>query len=104
VKPPNEAKVTAFAMFERGETIDQVVEEAGRALSTACGYLVQYINTHPSVRLDPWVNGETYDKVAEAVKDLGAVYLKPIYERLEQKIPYEQIRLVVTRIEAANTF
>jgi ATP-dependent DNA helicase RecQ len=96
---PNDTKVTAFQMFARGESIDHVVERTGRARSTVCGYLVEFIQSRPSVPLDTWVDKETYRQVADAAKDLGIVYLKPIYERLEEKIPYDYIRVIVSHLE-----
>ena len=63
------------------------------------GYLVEFIQRDPSISLDAWVDAETYGKVAEATKDLGTVYLKPLYDKLEEKVPYDQIRFVLAHLK-----
>jgi ATP-dependent DNA helicase RecQ len=98
----NESKAAAFEMFARGESIAKIVEKTGRAHSTVCAYLVEFIQNRPSTSLDAWVDNETYRQVAEAAKDVGTVYLKPIYERLQERVPYDQIRLVVTHLERST--
>jgi len=49
--------------------------------------------------VDPWVTPDADGKVADAVKELGPVYLKPIFDRLGGTIPYDQIRIVVAHLE-----
>ena len=39
---------------------------------------------------------------AEAAKELGTVYLKPIHDKLQEKVPYDQIRIVVAHLESLN--
>ncbi len=91
----NDAKAAAFQMFAKGAPIEKVAEITGKAPSTVWGYLALFIEAHPSQRLDPWVSRETRETVAGAVKDLGVAYLKPIFDRLGGRVPYEQIRLVI---------
>jgi ATP-dependent DNA helicase RecQ len=99
-RKPNDAKATAFEMFGRGASVEQVAAVTGRAAGTTWGYLVEFIEGRPSQRLDAWVNRETYEAVAGAVRDLGTVYLKPIYDQLGGKVPYEQIRVAVAHLNA----
>ena len=105
-EPPrksNDAKATAFEMFSRGESIQRVAEKAERAPGTVCGYLVEYIQSRPDARLDAWVDEETVSRVADAVRELGTVYLKPIYEKLEEKVPYDSIRIVIAHLSRSET-
>src|SRR5439155_1337015 len=76
-RKPNDSKSTAFEMFSQGESIERVAEKTGRSPSTACVYLVEFIQNRPSQQLTAWVDEDTYRKVAEAASDLGTVYLKP---------------------------
>ncbi|HEY2383686.1 MAG TPA: DNA helicase RecQ [Terriglobia bacterium] len=99
-RKPNDAKAIAFEMFARGESLQEVAARTERASSTACGYLVEFIKARKVERVDAWVDGETYIKVAEAANGLGTVYLKPIYDRLQEKVPYDQIRIVVAHLES----
>jgi ATP-dependent DNA helicase RecQ len=97
-RKPNDAKETAFEMFSRGESIESVAEKTGRAPSTVCGYLVEFIQTRQGQQITTWVDEETVDKVTDAAEDLGTVYLKPIYERLNQKVSYDHIRIVIAHL------
>ena len=98
-KDRGDAKQKAFELFAQRESLEHVAEATDRAVSTVCGYLVEFIQTHPAQSVDSWVTSDAYGKVADAVKELGSVYLKPIFDRLEGTIPYEQIRIVVTHLE-----
>jgi len=98
IRKPNDSKETAFELFTKGTSVEHVSTTTGRALGTTWGYLAEFIQTHPTQRLDPWIDTKTYRTVAEAVKDLGTAYLQPIFERLGGKVPYEQIRLVVAHL------
>jgi hypothetical protein len=87
-------------MFVKGASVEQVVSATSRAPSTVWGYLAEFIETYPSQQLDPWVDSKTYHAVAGAAADLGAVYQKPIFDRLDGKVPFEHIRLVLTHLNA----
>ncbi len=94
----NDSKTTAFGMFVKGATVDEVAVATGRAPSTAWAYLQEFVERSPAHPIDAWVSPETQSTVAAAAKVVGTAYLKPIYDRLEGKIPYEHIRLVVARL------
>jgi ATP-dependent DNA helicase RecQ len=94
----NEAKEAAFDMFSRGESIERVAEKTERAPSTVCGYLVEFIQAQQPQHISAWVDDETVKKVEDAAGHLGTVYLKPIYERLDQKVPYDHIRIVIAHL------
>src|SRR5262249_44474936 len=94
-----EAKQKACELFARGESLESVVQATDRAVSTVCGYLVDFLQSRPAQSVDPWVTPDTYHKVADVVKELGSVYLKPVFDRLEGTIPYEQIRIIATHLQ-----
>jgi len=98
-KDRGDAKQKAFQLFAQGASLELVAETADRAVSTICGYLIEFIQNRPAQSVDSWVTPDIYCKVADAVKELGSVYLKPIFDRFEGTIPYEQIRIVVTHLE-----
>jgi ATP-dependent DNA helicase RecQ len=97
-KDRGDAKQKAFELLAQGESLERVAEVTDRAVSTACGYLVEFIQGRSTQSVDSWVTPDTYRKVADVVKELGSVHLKPIFDRLEGTIPYEQIRIVVTHL------
>jgi ATP-dependent DNA helicase RecQ len=103
VGKPNDTKQAAFDLFAMGSTVEQVTATTGRALGTTWGYLAEFIEARRPQRLDPWIDQQTYHTVADAVKDVGTAYLKPIFEHLGGKVPYEQIRLVVAHLNLLKT-
>ena len=94
-RKPNDAKDTAFNLFAKGASVEQVTATTGRAPSTTWGYLVEFVETRQPKRLNPWVDEKTYRAVADAVKKLRTEYLRPIFDHLDGKVPYEQIRVVI---------
>ena len=102
IRKPKDTKETAFELFAKGSSVEQVAATIGRAPGTTWGYLAEFVETRRPRRLDPWIDQKTYRAVADAVKDLGGAYLKPIFEHLGGKVPYGEIRLVVTHLNAAR--
>jgi hypothetical protein len=80
--------VAAFA-------IDEVMDLTARVRSTIAGYLADFIVTERPATIDAWLDREQYDLIAPAVERLGTERLKPIFEDLEGRISYDDIRLVV---------
>jgi ATP-dependent DNA helicase RecQ len=101
-RKPNEIKLTAFELFAKGASVEQVTAITGRALATTWSYLAEFIETRQPQRLDGWIDQQTYRTVADAMKDLGTAYLKPIFDQLDGKIPYEQIRVVIAHVNATR--
>ena len=97
-RKPNDTKETAFEMFAKGASVEQVTAKAGRVLSTTWAYLAEFIQIHRPERLDPWIDQKTYRAVVGAVKDSGTASLRPIFDQLDGKVPYEQIRAVVAHL------
>jgi len=102
IRKPNDMKEMAFELFAKGASVEQVTATTGRALGTTWGYLAEFIETRHPERLDPWIDQKTYRAIADAVKDAGTAYLKPIFEHFGGKVPYEQIRLVVAHLNATR--
>ncbi len=102
VHKPNETKEIAFELFAKGVSVEQVTAKTGRVPDTTWGYLAEFIQSHRPPRLDPWVDSRTYSAVADAAKKLGTASLKPIFDQLGSKVPYEQIRVVVAHLNATR--
>ena len=47
VRKPNDAKETAFELFAKGASVEQVTTRTGRALGTTWGYLAEFIQNRP---------------------------------------------------------
>ena len=97
------AAQTARAMYARGCGIDEVATSIERSRGTATKYLAEFIEIERPERIDTWVDITTYDAVAAAAQEVGMERLKPIFERLAEKVPYDPIRLVVTHLQARGS-
>ncbi len=92
----------ARAMYGRGCGIDEVATAIERSRGTATKYLAEFIEIERPERIDTWVDIATYDAVAAAAREVGIERLRPIFEKLEEKVPYDPIRLVVTHLSFAD--
>jgi ATP-dependent DNA helicase RecQ len=95
-----DTKETAFELFAKGATVEQVTTITGRASGTTWGYLAEFVQANRPERLDSWIDQKTYRAVAAAIDNVGSAYLKPIFDHLGGKVPYEHIRLVVAHLNA----
>ena len=102
MRKPNDTKEVAFGMFAEGASIEHVSTATGRAQGTTWGYLAEFVETQRPQQLDPWIDQKTYRTVADAVKDVGTAYLKPIFEHLGGTVPYEHIRLVLAHLNVTR--
>jgi len=96
------AKRTALVLFAHGASIEDVMKAIDRARSTTMQYLVEYIAAECPQRIDRWVAPETYKLVAGAARRLGTTPLRPIFDALDGRIPYDTIRLVARHLDAVG--
>jgi ATP-dependent DNA helicase RecQ len=99
IEAPSEKQQAAFEMFGKGCTIEQVMTALDRAESTTWGYLTDFVATARPKNLDPWIDQRTYRAVMQAIDEVGGAYLKPIYDHLTGRVPYNHIRLVVAYVK-----
>jgi ATP-dependent DNA helicase RecQ len=93
---PNPARDAAFERFAAGASIAEVAAAVGRAESTVWGYLNDYIpEAHPA-SLAPWVDDATYTRVNDVFARLGRSYLRPVFDELDGRVPYEILRVIGT--------
>jgi ATP-dependent DNA helicase RecQ len=100
--PRPSAKPTAFEMFARGEPVEAVAKELGRARSTVFNYLSDFVAREKPASLDPWIDRDTRERVAAAIRDLGTERLKPVFDRLAGKVSYDEIRIVAAHLRGAG--
>lgn len=84
-----------FTLFRQRLTIEDVMKRSGLARSTVCDYLAGYVRQERPASVATWVDDATYQRVLAAIRQVGADRLKPIFLALEEKVPYDVIRLVV---------
>ena len=90
----------AFPLFEQGLSIQDVAEKIGKAISTTGGYLDQYIVHNKVTDPSPWVDAATEKSILAAIDKVGPRPLKPIFVELNEQVPYDQIRIVLSCIKA----
>ena len=93
----NVTKEMAMVMFAEGKSIDDVANAIGRATSTTTSYLTDWIEDRKVADVSPWVDEATYARVTEAAIATGSGgKLRPIFDHLDEQVPYDQIKIVIT--------
>jgi len=95
---PGSPRGRAIDLFREGCVIEDVMHQLGKSRATVLDYLKDYIELDRPESILGWVSEEVYQKVAAAVEKVGTARLKPIFIELEEKVPYDEIRLVVAHL------
>jgi len=106
VRPARESKSQVldrvYDLFREGRTVPDVAATIDRALSTTCQYLVQFIYDTKPANVDPWVPPQVYKRVQREVAKASDFRLTPIFEAMNQEVPYEVIRIVLAHMKATG--
>jgi ATP-dependent DNA helicase RecQ len=92
---PSMAAVASFGYFRQGLSVEDVARRMERAVSTARGYLVEFIRHEKRTDPSPWVDAATVQRVAGAAESVGGERLKPIFDALGGSVSYEEIRVAM---------
>ena len=92
------SKAQAYDLFREGSAIEDVVHQTGRARTTVTEYLCDFIVQEKPASVETWVAAELYDRVAAMVRQHGCGKLKPLFIALEEKVTYDEIRIVVAHL------
>lgn len=84
-----------FDLFEQGLSIEDVCLQLDRVQSTVAGYLVTFIQRRNISDPSRWVPAETVAKIEAVLAKQDSQQLKPIFEALQRKISFEDIRIVI---------
>jgi ATP-dependent DNA helicase RecQ len=94
-QPPTKSAAASFQHFDDGSTVEEVAQQLGRAASTVKGYLSEYIRHRKITDPSRWVDLETVAQVQGAIQQAGIGPLKPVFVMLDEKISYDEIRIVM---------
>jgi ATP-dependent DNA helicase RecQ len=97
-KAMNTTRILAHRLFGEGAAIEDVMHQTGRSRPTTVDYLCDYIRVDRPASVKTWVSADIYERVAAAVKQHGSTRLKPIFLALEEKVSYDDIRIVVAHL------
>jgi ATP-dependent DNA helicase RecQ len=75
-----------------------VIHQTARARGTIIDYLCDFIHREKPEKIDVWITPDAYERIAAAVKQHGGERLKPLFIALDEKVPYEDIRVVVAHL------
>jgi ATP-dependent DNA helicase RecQ len=95
---PNPQRTQAFELFRKGVAIDQAMTQIGRARSTIVEYLCDFIREEKPPSVAAWVNDEVYQRIATVARQFGSEKMKPLFVALGEKVPYDDIRIVLTHL------
>jgi ATP-dependent DNA helicase RecQ len=88
-------KRQAFALFDQGATVDEVVAATGRVRSTVGSYLEEYVAERKPASVAAWVDDDIYERVVTAARRQAGSFLKPVFEALNGEVSYDDIRVVM---------
>ena len=89
----------AFELFRKNTTIADVMRRLNYARSTVVEYLAEYIRVERPASIAPWIPQGMLLDVTAAVRQVGGDRLKPIFLALGEKVPYDDIRLVLAFLQ-----
>src|SRR5262249_20474499 len=101
-RPPKSTGEQAVELYRQGATIEDVVRQTNRARSTAVEYLCNYLRAEPPTSVSRWISDDIYRTVSDVAARVGTGRLKPIFDALEGKYTYDDIRIVVTHLNACG--
>lgn len=88
-------KSITIPMLREGKSFDEIAAKAGITPGTAASHLMELMETEAISSIDPWVSEATQRRILAAAEEVGRERLKPIFEHLNQEVPYEYLRLVL---------
>ncbi|MCH7792267.1 MAG: RecQ family ATP-dependent DNA helicase [Planctomycetes bacterium] len=98
------ARTEAGELFAQGKSVEIVAQNVDRAKSTTEQYLVEWITRTRPATISAWVDEVTYQDVIRAFQECdtegNSGRLKSVHEKLDERVPYEQIRFVVAHCRA----
>jgi ATP-dependent DNA helicase RecQ len=99
----NPQRDLAFRLFREGAALADVIHQTGRARNTILDYLCEYVREERPGTVSAWISAELYQRIATAARQAGTERLKPIFLALGERVPYEDIRLVVTHLTLGHS-
>ncbi|WP_299835913.1 DNA helicase RecQ [uncultured Tenacibaculum sp.] len=89
-----------YKLYSQGLTIEEIAEARALKTPTIFSHLSKLYLEGKDINLDQFTSPETIKEVANAKKVLkNETALKPYFEFLGEKVPYEQIRVALTILQ-----
>jgi ATP-dependent DNA helicase RecQ len=91
---PSYSQMQTWALHRKGLTVEGIADARGMSPTTITGHLVELIEMEREVDINLLVEPERQQPIVQALQIIGDDRLKPIYEFLESKYTFEEIKLV----------
>jgi ATP-dependent DNA helicase RecQ len=92
----NSPQRTRYAqLFQEKKSLAQIAAIGNISENTVANYLADAILANEIRDVSPWLSHDTYSQICNIVAKIGDERLKPIYEELQEKIPYPLIRIAL---------
>ncbi len=89
------AKAITFPLLREGRPFEEIAEKADITVGTVVTHLLDLMHDEAISSIDCWLEIELQQRIIAAADVVGREKLKPIFEHLEQRVPYEHIRLTL---------
>lgn len=99
-KTKKDTTLETFKLYQQGHSVQEIGELRGLKTTTIFSHLSKLYLEGKDVSLDEFVTPSILKRVANAKKVLkNETALKPYFEFLGEKVPYEQIRVALTILQ-----
>ncbi|WP_253679732.1 DNA helicase RecQ [Tenacibaculum mesophilum] len=99
-KTKKDTTLETFKLYKEGFTVEEIAESRGLKPTTIFSHLSKLYLEGKDVSLDEFIEADTLALVANAKKVLkNETALKPYFEFLGEKVPYEKIRVGLTILQ-----
>jgi ATP-dependent DNA helicase RecQ len=85
-----------FELFQQRLALAEICRRTGFRQGTVVKYMCDYIELTRPEFIREWVSDATYAKIVEVLPNTGEDKLRPIFEALGEKVPFDAIKLVLT--------
>lgn len=84
-----------FELFDEELSIDEVALQLDRSAGTVAEQLTKYIRARNISDTDRWVSAEVSERIETEIERLGADKPKSVFEALEERVSYGEIKVVI---------
>ncbi|NEP40681.1 MAG: DNA helicase RecQ [Okeania sp. SIO2H7] len=91
---PSFTQIETLELHKQGLSIDAIANQRGISSGTVTGHLAELIEKEQPVDIDKLVTPKHQEKIIAAIEEVGDGALKPIYEYLQERYNYNEIKLV----------
>ncbi|NEP78218.1 MAG: DNA helicase RecQ [Okeania sp. SIO3B3] len=91
---PSFTQIETLELHKQGLSIDAIANQRGISSGTVTGHLAELIEKEQPVDIDKLVTPEHQETIIAAIEEIGDGALKPIYEYLQERYNYNEIKLV----------